>query len=58
LKPDGCFKKKKHDESSIIVRNKARLVEKGYNQEEGIDCDETYVLVAIEANAFGVLMMI
>ena len=36
----------KLDESGIIVRNKDKLVAKGYNQEEGIDYDETYALVA------------
>ena len=35
----------KLDESGIIVRNKGRLVPKGYNQEEGIDYDETYASV-------------
>jgi len=28
------------------VRNKARLVARGYNQEEGINFGETYALVA------------
>jgi len=36
----------KLDESGIIVRNKARLVARGHDQEEGINYDETYALVA------------
>jgi len=32
----------KMDEHGVITRNKARLVAKRYNQEEGIDYDETY----------------
>ena len=36
----------KLDEHGIVIRNKARLVAKWYNQEEGIDYEETYAPVA------------
>jgi len=38
--------KNKLDEQGVIVRNKAGLVAKGYNQEENIDFGETYAPVA------------
>ena len=36
----------KQDESSIMGRNKVRLVAKGFNQEEGINYEETFTTVA------------
>nr|GEV80502.1 hypothetical protein [Tanacetum cinerariifolium] len=45
IKTKWIFKKNK-DESSLVIQNKARLVGVGYSQQEGIDYDETFALVA------------
>nr|GEZ28055.1 uncharacterized mitochondrial protein AtMg00810-like [Tanacetum cinerariifolium] len=38
--------KNKHDEEQTVIRNKSRLVVRGYRQEEGIDFEESFALVA------------
>jgi hypothetical protein len=38
--------RKKQDQDGIVVRNKARLVARGYTQVEGLDFGETYASVA------------
>nr|GEZ85305.1 Gag-Pol polyprotein [Tanacetum cinerariifolium] len=38
--------KNKRDEENIVIRNKSRLVAKGYAQKEGVDFEESFALVA------------
>ncbi|GKF02037.1 retrovirus-related pol polyprotein from transposon TNT 1-94 [Tanacetum coccineum] len=42
--------KNKCDAENIVVRNKSRLVAKGYKQEEGIDFEESFAPVARHMN--------
>nr|GEV46885.1 retrovirus-related Pol polyprotein from transposon TNT 1-94 [Tanacetum cinerariifolium] len=42
--------KNKRDEIDIVIKNKARLIAQGYNQQEGINYDETFPpVVRLEA---------
>nr|GEV92341.1 hypothetical protein [Tanacetum cinerariifolium] len=41
-----CLFKNKHDEEKTVIRNKSRLVVRGYRQEEGIDFKESFAPVA------------
>nr|GFA69498.1 hypothetical protein [Tanacetum cinerariifolium] len=38
--------KNKHDEEQTVIRNKSCLVVRGYRQEEGLDFEESFTLVA------------
>nr|GEZ71076.1 hypothetical protein [Tanacetum cinerariifolium] len=49
IKTKWIFKNKK-DKSSLVIRNKARLVPVGYSQLEGIDYDETFAPVLSVSN--------
>ncbi|GJZ46680.1 putative ribonuclease H-like domain-containing protein [Tanacetum coccineum] len=51
VEPKKVYRNKK-DERGIIIRNKARLVAQRYTQEEGIDYDEVFALVARIESAF------
>nr|GEV96128.1 retrovirus-related Pol polyprotein from transposon TNT 1-94 [Tanacetum cinerariifolium] len=41
-----CTPKNKRDEENTVIRNKSRLVAKGYAQKEGVDFEESFAPVA------------
>nr|GEV84970.1 hypothetical protein [Tanacetum cinerariifolium] len=47
--------KKKHDKEKTVIRNKSRLVVRGYHQEEGIDFKESFAPVA-RMDAIGIFL--
>ncbi|GJX19057.1 retrovirus-related pol polyprotein from transposon TNT 1-94 [Tanacetum coccineum] len=50
--------KNKCDEENTVIRNKSRLVAKGYAQKEGIDFEESFALVArLEAGKLGLALL-
>ncbi|GJR83217.1 putative ribonuclease H-like domain-containing protein [Tanacetum coccineum] len=56
IRTKWVFRNKKY-ERGIVIRNKANMVTQGYTQEEGIDYDEVFALVArIEAIRGGICL--
>ncbi|GJV75511.1 hypothetical protein Tco_1507095 [Tanacetum coccineum] len=54
---DSELWKNKRDPINIVVRNKTRLVAKGYKQEEGIDFEEFILLLLLALRLFGCLLL-
>nr|GEV94847.1 hypothetical protein [Tanacetum cinerariifolium] len=50
-----CLFKNKHDEEQTVIRNKSRLVVRGYRQEEGINFEESFASVA-RMEAIGIFL--
>nr|GEX15812.1 retrovirus-related Pol polyprotein from transposon TNT 1-94 [Tanacetum cinerariifolium] len=44
--PEFIWPENKSDAENIVIRNKSRLVVKGYKQKEGVDFEESFALVA------------
>nr|GEZ54921.1 retrovirus-related Pol polyprotein from transposon TNT 1-94 [Tanacetum cinerariifolium] len=47
--------KNKLDENGVVIKNKARLIAQGYNQQEGIEYEETFAPVA-RLEAIGIFL--
>nr|GFA51001.1 hypothetical protein [Tanacetum cinerariifolium] len=45
--------KNMHDEEQTVIRNKSRLIVRGYRQEEGIDFEESFAPVYVDDIIFG-----
>nr|GEZ12654.1 ribonuclease H-like domain-containing protein [Tanacetum cinerariifolium] len=45
--------KNEHDEEKTVIRNKSRLVVRGYRQKEGIDFEESFASVYVDDIIFG-----
>nr|GFB36500.1 hypothetical protein [Tanacetum cinerariifolium] len=43
---DHPLEQNKHDEEQTVIKNKSRLIVRGYRQEEGIDFEESFASVA------------
>nr|GFC95801.1 retrovirus-related Pol polyprotein from transposon TNT 1-94 [Tanacetum cinerariifolium] len=52
---DQPLEQNKHDEEQMVIRNKSRLVVRGYRQEEGIDFEESFLSVA-RMEAIGIFL--
>ncbi|GJW09941.1 retrovirus-related pol polyprotein from transposon TNT 1-94 [Tanacetum coccineum] len=50
--------KNKHDEENTVIRNKSRLVVRGYRQEEGIDFEESFAPVARMEETMTLLVLV
>jgi len=59
-KPDGCnlVYKYKYKANGSLDKHKARLVEKGFTQKEGVDYEETFAPIAKWANIWTLFAII
>nr|GEV78072.1 hypothetical protein [Tanacetum cinerariifolium] len=48
--------KNKHDEENMVIRNKSRLVVRGYRQEEGLDFEESFAPMDVKTAFLHVML--